>query len=69
MHNKTNLLNTQKEPLNKKTLHKGKLTESYNIENKIIFFIEFIRKLLSHIATMSILIKLLEYAHKKKKKV
>ena len=45
VHNKTNLLNTPKESLNKTTLHKGKRPESYNIENKLISFIEFNRKL------------------------
>lgn len=64
VHNKTNLLNTPKESLNKTTLHKGKRPESYNIENKLISFIEFNRKLLNPISTTSILIKLLEYAPK-----
>ena len=68
VHNKTNLLNTPKESLNKTTLHKGKRPESYNIENKLISFIEFNRKLLNPISTTSILIKLLEYAPERKEK-
>ena len=68
MHNKTNLLNTPKESLNKTTLHKGKRPESYSIENKLISFIEFNRKLLNPISTTSILIKLLEYAPERKEK-